>query len=148
MHELLHAKCTNFNCLFIRNYISGNCTTNGGPSPNVPCIFPFIIDGITYNQCPLDSDGYWCSTKVDHSGIHIAEQGNWGTCDQECPGVTGKWMQCTYYVVAGSYIGIEWTHELKNDSRSFSTYRKDPSLCFLAWTSRLWMFGRKLEKVR
>ena len=69
--------------------ISGNCKTNGGPSPNVPCIFPFIIDGTTYTQCPLDSDGYWCSTKVDHSGIHIAEQGNWGTCDQNCPGVTG-----------------------------------------------------------
>ena len=62
---------------------SGNCITNGGPSPYVPCIFPFTFDGITYNQCALDTDGYWCSTKVDSSGEHI--EGHWGSCDENCP---------------------------------------------------------------
>jgi len=64
------------------------CTTNGGDSPNVPCIFPFRFNGVTYNQCALDSDGYWCSTKVNSSGEHIGGQGNWGTCSESCPKTT------------------------------------------------------------
>ena len=60
------------------------CITSGGASPNSLCIFPFKFGGKTYNECALDSDGYWCSTKVDSNGTHIGGQGNWGTCGQNC----------------------------------------------------------------
>jgi len=66
-----------------------DCRTNGGPSSNAPCIFPFIFKGNTYNQCTLDGEDYWCSTKVDSSGKHIGNQGNWGVCGQGCPGLPG-----------------------------------------------------------
>ena len=79
----------------ISEFILGdsNCATNGGPSSNVSCIFPFKFNGVTYNECALDSDGYWCSTKVDSSGVHIGGQGNWGICSQGCPGVIGKLIE-------------------------------------------------------
>ena len=63
------------------------CNTVSGPSANMPCIFPFRFRGVTYNECALDSDGYWCSTAVDAAGDHIGGQGNWGICSQDCPGV-------------------------------------------------------------
>ena len=52
---------------------------------NVPCQFPFIFNGKTYDACTdvQDSDGrFWCSTKVDRSGKHISD--NWGYCSDEC----------------------------------------------------------------
>ena len=59
--------------------------TNGGPSSNVPCVFPFIFDGETFNECPLDDDGAWCSTLVDANGIHVGGQDKWGNCGPGCP---------------------------------------------------------------
>ena len=47
-----------------------------------------MFNGITYNECAHDADGFWCSTKVDSNGNHIGEQGNWGLCGQNC--VKGK----------------------------------------------------------
>ena len=65
---------------------SQDCTTEWGPSSNMKCVFPFIFGKTTYNKCKYDSEyGYWCSTKVDSSGIHIGSQGNWGTCNANCP---------------------------------------------------------------
>ena len=72
---------------FISDFISKDCTTEGGPSSNVPCVFPFLFNGTLYNHCALGGDGYWCSTKVDSSGEHIEGKMFWGTCSEGCPGV-------------------------------------------------------------
>ena len=64
------------------------CRTIKGPSPNLPCVFPFGFKGIDHNQCIWDGDsenGAWCSTKVDKNGKHISGDGNWGNCAPECP---------------------------------------------------------------
>jgi len=65
-----------------------NCITNGGPDAGSACVFPFIYDGETYNECTIDGaeDGYtpWCSTKTDESGNHIGGNGHYGTCGYEC----------------------------------------------------------------
>ena len=81
---LNNEKYTSYIELLSSNFVLGNCRTNGGKTPNLPCVFPFIFDGQTYNECALDSDGYWCSTKVESNSTHI--KGNWGTCSHECPG--------------------------------------------------------------
>ena len=70
-------------------------TTNEGPQKFEECIFPFLhrsyIGGYyrRYEKCAIDkSDGkvkWWCSTKVDHFGIHIEGRGNWGYCADDCP---------------------------------------------------------------
>ena len=63
------------------------CQTKSGPSPNKPCIFPFMWRGETYNECPIDPDDSnqrWCSTKVDLNGKHITGEGHWGHCNSKC----------------------------------------------------------------
>ena len=62
--------------------------TISGPSPSMPCVFPFQFKGIDHNQCIWDGDsenGPWCSTNVDDDGKHISGEGNWGNCASECP---------------------------------------------------------------
>ena len=64
------------------------CFTNGGASPNKPCIFPFTWNGAIYSGCPVDPDDEnqrWCSTKVDANGLHIQGQDQWGHCSASCP---------------------------------------------------------------
>ena len=65
--------------------------TVDGPSKGVPCVFPFAFGGKKYEECASDSNGFWCSTKTDEEGEHIAEQGNWGICGLNCP-IPGKSM--------------------------------------------------------
>ena len=63
------------------------CQTKSGPSPNKPCIFPFMWNGETYYECPIDLDDSsqrWCSTKVDLNGKHITGEGHWGHCNSKC----------------------------------------------------------------
>ena len=66
-----------------------NCsTTVSGPDPNVPCIFPFKFNGVTYHQCTTagitnGDTTPWCSTQVDDFGV-FAGGGNWGNCGSEC----------------------------------------------------------------
>lgn len=52
---------------------------------NTSCVFPFIYEGKTYNECAHDEDGFWCSTLVDEFRGHVTDGGNWGTCGAECP---------------------------------------------------------------
>ena len=40
---------------------------------------------MSYDVCALDTDGFWCSTKVDSLGNHVSGGGHWGTCGTECP---------------------------------------------------------------
>ena len=56
-----------------------------------------------YNIILKDDDGkFWCSTKVDDSGVHIGKKGYWGYCE--------KWsysISCKFGLVMGkiqSYI--------------------------------------------
>merc|ERR1712014_31331 len=63
---------------------SGTCTTSSGPAAGQPCVFPF--SGVTYNSCAdwiyggQPSGTTWCSTKVDSSGVHVNNEGNYGFC--------------------------------------------------------------------
>ena len=67
-----------FLCLSITG--GSSCVTDSGPDNGSPCIFPFTLDGATYNECAefsdIDDDDYddyynyndkngkWCSTEV------------------------------------------------------------------------------------
>ena len=42
---------------------------------------------MTYNECPKDEDGFWCSTETDEDDWHIDEEGKWGICGPGCPRV-------------------------------------------------------------
>ena len=66
------------------------CTTVGGPSPNLPCIFPFKHNGVTYNSCTTATLGKsWCSTETHEDGRHKQGQGKYGLCSPTCPGDQG-----------------------------------------------------------
>lgn len=61
--------------------------TISGPDPGKPCALPFIFQGINYQDCTTDVDldgRFWCSTKTDARGQHIAGQDNWGYCNSNC----------------------------------------------------------------
>ena len=62
-----------------------DCKTDSSRDGKVsPCVFPFILDGKTYNTCTNVNDNngkFWCSTKVDNEGKHT--KGNWGYCDRD-----------------------------------------------------------------
>ena len=86
----------------------GTCTTMGGPGANKTCVFPFTVGGVTYSECKTDGkvniscttdwkqgiettsckseglDEPWCSTATTEDGHHIAEQGNYGQCQEDC----------------------------------------------------------------
>ena len=55
---------------------------------NAACVFPFTVQGNTYNSCTYDfnfltrNQKPWCSTKTDENGKHIGN-GNWGVCDEK-----------------------------------------------------------------
>merc|ERR1712154_680300 len=62
------------------------CTTTGGPASGQDCVFPFTYNGVTHNSCAdwvyggQTSGTTWCSTKVDSSGVHVNNEGNYGFC--------------------------------------------------------------------
>ena len=85
----------NYNIVGFLNLEHAKCRTTSGPSPNVPCIFPFKfelhVEDDSYkeyhDECIEDQDGLWCSTKVDEDGYHISGSNNWGICGSRCPGI-------------------------------------------------------------
>jgi len=65
------------------------CLTTSGAAPNKPCIFPFIHEGVEYNECTSYEHGeHWCSTKVNETGHHCTGNYYWGNCGQNCPHTT------------------------------------------------------------
>ena len=64
------------------------CTTIGGPSSNLLCVFPFEFRGKVYKTCTWEhaepDNKAWCSTAVDNEGLHISGQGKWGHCGPSC----------------------------------------------------------------
>merc|ERR1712013_601588 len=69
---------------------AGSCTTVGGPAQGSPCVFPFNFADTTYTSCTAWIYGgqpegtTWCSTKVDASGNHVNNEGNYGFCSADC----------------------------------------------------------------
>ena len=65
----------------------------GGNRPNQQCMFPFIYDGTSYDECTTtDNNGIpWCSTKISPAGDFLA--GEWGNCGIDCPGNLGKYYK-------------------------------------------------------
>merc|ERR1719318_1212372 len=74
-----------------------SCITNGGPTPNKPCIFPFRFNGVTHTSCTsVNINQPWCSTATRSDGSHIT--GQYGLCPSTCSGSGGKLIapqQCT-----------------------------------------------------
>jgi len=60
--------------------------TSSGPAAGQACVFPFTFSGVTYNSCAdwiyggQAAGTTWCSTKVDSSGVHVNNEGNYGFC--------------------------------------------------------------------
>ena len=50
-----------------------------------PCIFPFNLDGKSYNECTTDFDPdgkLWCATETDESDKQVTNK--WGYCPNKC----------------------------------------------------------------
>eukprot|EP00035_Acanthoeca_spectabilis_P039104 m.59035 g.59035 ORF g.59035 m.59035 type:complete len:527 (+) comp9439_c0_seq1:618-2198(+) len=53
-------------------------TQNNGHMANT-CVFPFIYEGVTYNECTMeDLNVPWCYHQVDAQGVGVS--GQWGVC--------------------------------------------------------------------
>ena len=76
-------------------------TNEKGPQKNKPCVFPFLHQGVLYNECGCilrinktyteacrnknhPRARFWCSTKVDEKGQHISGAKNYGFCNRKC----------------------------------------------------------------
>jgi hypothetical protein len=60
-------------------------TNDEGPQINKTCVFPFIIGNQSYSNCTNNHDKFgkfWCSTKVNEEGKHVAKEDEWGYCGQ------------------------------------------------------------------
>ena len=61
------------------------CKTIAGQDPYKPCVFPFIYEDVSYDECTrANFDQLWCATEVDSDG----EWTKWGNCDMApdtCP---------------------------------------------------------------
>ena len=74
----------NFQCGLIK---CNNCiTTQESLEDNkgLSCIFPFIVEGKTYNKCTSDFDPegkLWCATETDGSGKIVTNK--WGYCSDD-----------------------------------------------------------------
>ena len=79
----------NYYRIFLKIFL-GKCTTESGPEPGRPCVFPFIYNGVTYKECTsVDWDQPWCSTEVTDNQNHV--EGKWGNCKTTC--TTGRILQ-------------------------------------------------------
>ena len=70
------------------NLFEGSCYTNEGPAANQWCKLPFTYKGKTYTKCTYDESYIgkpWCSVKVNETGDHVENEGNWGYCNEFCP---------------------------------------------------------------
>merc|ERR1719477_524079 len=66
-----------------------SCTTQSGPYPGQPCVFPFRYNGVTYTSCTTQNKSEaWCSTNTTLAGTHIP--GYFGYCPSSCSGAEGS----------------------------------------------------------
>lgn len=66
------------------------CITVDGPTPNLPCIFPFTDEGVQSTSCKSYGDIKWCPTQVDLWNHYQSHTEQWGICPNTdaCNGVT------------------------------------------------------------
>ena len=69
-------------------FVSDCTVTVSGPKPNKKCAFPFKLGRKIYRSCTDRSDPgkFWCSTKTDRFGKHVAKNQEWGYCHPSCNG--------------------------------------------------------------
>ena len=72
-------------------YILAACTTLSS-SKREPCVFPFVYDGVEYNECTstdaANPGNVWCATEVDPEYNNTVIDGRWGDCAESCPGAS------------------------------------------------------------
>ena len=67
--------------------VTEECRTVGGPSPDSPCVFPFLHQGVRHTECTRAGLGQpWCSVATYYNGTHISGKGLYGLCPPSCPG--------------------------------------------------------------
>ena len=63
-----------------------SCVTEPRPrKPSKPCVFPFGLNGITYDSCTTvedPEDKLWCATATKANGD--MKPGQWGHCEDAC----------------------------------------------------------------
>ena len=73
------------------HYISAACTTLSSSKPE-PCVFPFVYDGVEYNECTsvdaANPGNVWCATEVAPEYNNTVIDGRWGDCAESCPGAS------------------------------------------------------------
>ena len=66
----------------------------GGPDAGKPCVFPFKLNDVTFNECTTQGveekdKRPRCSTNVDEEGNHVGSYfgspEHWGYCGNGCP---------------------------------------------------------------
>merc|ERR1719295_901646 len=86
----------------------GTCSAVSGPAAGSACVFPFTYGGVTHQSCAEWVYGgehqgkYWCSTKVDPTGIHVNGEGNYGFCSSECSGAPREFETISRFRSAAS----------------------------------------------
>ena len=113
-----------------------SCTTVGGPAANTACVFPFTVNGVTYNTCKMDGkvktacyttmlwgvvnitscqyeglDEPWCSTATTVDSSHITGQGQYGECSTQCGAqcVTDSGAHCVFPFTWGGVTHTQCT---------------------------------------
>merc|ERR1712013_553528 len=86
-----------------------SCTTQSGPYPSQPCVFPFRYNGVTYTSCTTqDKSEAWCSTNTTLAGTHIP--GYFGYCPSSCSGLRKAaavhLVAHTLWTVTPVYVGL------------------------------------------
>ena len=85
VEQILHLVI--FVLLSVSKTVIGQCeTTDDSPDRNMPCIFPFRLNGKLRNSCTKEDDfegRYWCATRTDNN-LDIVDE-NWGYCPKSCP---------------------------------------------------------------
>ena len=105
------------------------CVTLPGEGPSKPCAFPFIHEGVTYNQCAWDENNsvYWCSTKNNDEGESISG----GNCGSGCPipeddkCMTESDEQCVFPFIFNNVTYYECTWDYSNTA--WCSTKVDPS---------------------
>jgi len=83
-----------------------SCKTVG--DSGLPCIFPFIYDGRTYDKCTTrdsDTGQPWCATKVENGTNHVIDYA-WGDCVEGCPGTNRPCDDRYFSIEEGKCIDV------------------------------------------